>query len=503
MVEIADYESAKAWFERKPSEICVAMAARAALRIVPIFDWSLEGNAQERRAALILPSLRAMAVASLAGRLPRQATGVLEAAYAAHADAANATTDVANAAAYAARAAAADAAYADAYAAYAAADAARSANADVAANAAVWEALTRDAEWVEPDLETGNSAKALAGELSTRRLWPHGTPDWAAEGTDKLARHLTEAGELWDYWIDWYRRVVDGEPRNEDLELAICLIPNEDWRHDDNPLHVNRIIRGLVEKHAPRPSEDAKALAAKFPSADLLEVDLKTAQIRMAPVEVSGDELYQQICDRALYGLGTFSSVELSNQYAAARQLVETLDDVLRHQRENPLLVHARVVDVQIELARLIDVDELPKNDFKLTTLQRDLAQAHPGIEDAVPTVREFVEARAKERMQAPDQDILEEAKVTADLVLATSDEGVRMLGQPGREALDHTEPNAPIDDGPTKDAIYSLGYILFRAPPLQRYTARVVAGAASLTALHQALIAAEAFYLKLLNFFY
>ena len=115
--DIKDRRSFRAWLETQPGEVGVLMAARAALRVLPLFAHFAEKAASPRQFADLTASLfRATALARVAGTYPTRAK---ELAAAAAAYAADAAAYAADAAAYAA-AYAADAAYA-AYAAAAAA----------------------------------------------------------------------------------------------------------------------------------------------------------------------------------------------------------------------------------------------------------------------------------------------------------------------------------------------------------------------------------------------
>ena len=73
---------------------------------------------------------------------------------------------------------------------------------------------------------------------------------------------LAREGEDWRVWTDWYDAWLTGAPwlpqlsarAREELEVAICLIPDADWKK--GPAHVNGIIQRMVDE-AVGPSERA------------------------------------------------------------------------------------------------------------------------------------------------------------------------------------------------------------------------------------------------------
>ena len=100
--DIKDRRSFRAWLETQPGEVGVLMAARAALRVLPLFAHFAEKAASPRQFADLTASLfRATALARVAGTYPTRAKELAAAAAAAAAYAADAAY-----AAYAAAAAA-------------------------------------------------------------------------------------------------------------------------------------------------------------------------------------------------------------------------------------------------------------------------------------------------------------------------------------------------------------------------------------------------------------
>ncbi|MGD1922909.1 MAG: hypothetical protein ACFB03_01795 [Paracoccaceae bacterium] len=240
MVEITNANELEVWLQHRPREDAVLIAARAALRAFPLLAPMIESNAETNRVTILLPVLRASAVASVAGTWPTRTAELLNAARAAEAFA------------RAGDQYAAHASYAASYAVYAknyafVAKAAADATADAAtvgvatANAPAATNATISADAMA--LEGGTNHAALAAT----RLWPDGAPDWIREPWHMLRDHLLAAGDDWFVWVDWYQDRLDGKPANEDLEVAKALIQNEMWR--DGPAVVNAEIARLINEH--------------------------------------------------------------------------------------------------------------------------------------------------------------------------------------------------------------------------------------------------------------
>ncbi len=287
LADFKNNDALRAWLRTQPREVSVALAARAALRVLPIL---LTAERKGYMRDVVLPVFRAAAVAWAAGKYPAHETelAAAAAAYAAYAAAAPAAAD-AYAAACAADAAyaafAADAAYAADAAAYAAAVAAFAADAAYAAAAAAlavrgdaahivdatafgfghlvsaaraaaavsaaaagraagsffWSALSADAT----RLEDGATASVIAGSP----LWPQGQPVRLRSLWKVLEAGLVAEKQDWQVWTVWYDDRLAGRDREEKRELAYLRIADELWKQ--GPAIVNAEIARRVETVAP------------------------------------------------------------------------------------------------------------------------------------------------------------------------------------------------------------------------------------------------------------
>lgn len=83
MAEISGTNDFAEWLKEKPAEWACLIAARIALRVVPILRDALYKDEEARRARIVLPSFRALAAGSFAGAWPDQFGDMRQAAHAA------------------------------------------------------------------------------------------------------------------------------------------------------------------------------------------------------------------------------------------------------------------------------------------------------------------------------------------------------------------------------------------------------------------------------------
>ena len=233
------------WLRQQPREWSVVIAARAALRVLPLVV------ASDQFQEVVLPVFRANAISRFAGKYPnrkivlvRIAAAARAAAAAARAYAADATASVAADAASAASAVVASAAdaCADASAIAAAADAAAAA------------AIVHDARRLHEEVLT---AEQLAGE----RLWPTPAAFVFSEHWLQLKHRLHADGRHWQVWIDWYLNAVLHEPHHplSEAQEAAFIDLSDELPWDEGAEAVNmEIARRLNEiSHAEIPDQVA------------------------------------------------------------------------------------------------------------------------------------------------------------------------------------------------------------------------------------------------------
>jgi hypothetical protein len=233
-----DSEAFEKWLSLKAREWSVVIAARTALRVLPLM------RGEENLVAIILPVFRATAIARFAAKYPNRVLDAVSAASAAHTAVRTAASILPSFVGYTAGDAA-HAVYVPASAAnsaaYAAADSAAAyADADSAAGHA---AVKHDAQ----QLHDGATTPA---QLAAARIWPIPSPPRVGGAWQRLAQDLRARGDHWSIWIDWYDDVLAGAPyavNSQADDAAFTDIPGQlPW--DDGPEVVNtEIARRLAE----------------------------------------------------------------------------------------------------------------------------------------------------------------------------------------------------------------------------------------------------------------
>jgi hypothetical protein len=283
-------EELEGWLEAQPPEVSVALAARAALRVLPLLQEvvSTVGRTDVPQ-QILLAVFRATAVSWAAAAYKAHAPSLASAARAAGAFAETGAASGVRAAPFVARAAvcACDATLAALSggqaprgAGLATASAVRAlttagffgtgigdsvytsdATIAVADKSAFWFAVSNDTTSVEH----GATATVIAG--SPLSPWPYGQPGQLKKLWQELKSALLAAGQDWEVWISWYDDRLDGRVWDEERELAYVRIDNDLW--DQGPAIVNGEIKRRINEH--RPPEPVPPEPSPEPGLSLLD----------------------------------------------------------------------------------------------------------------------------------------------------------------------------------------------------------------------------------------
>lgn len=296
------------WLERRPAAWAQALAARAALRVLPLAAAGTAVRPDDDRSMLAV--FRATLISWAAGKYPSHdmsaaaaaattyaaadaadaatdaatAAATFAAAYAVNAADAATTTDAAAATTFAATYAAANAATAAGSATYAAATTYAAAANTAARSAAVWASVSRDADWL---------AANTAGRLIDQPLWLEDVredaryranlPPWARRALEGFADSEFASQHNFGPWIAWYRALLpnnrDVAPRNyfgESVTVKMATQPDDWW---ERPVaEVNADIAVWLEEK--KPSEQLAAEVDGAEESDSGSTDEYSSQLQ-------------------------------------------------------------------------------------------------------------------------------------------------------------------------------------------------------------------------------
>ncbi len=258
LLKLENREDVLNWLNSQPREVNIVIASRTAMRVFPIIGRVFhrrEKEPSELRTTVVLPIFRVIAISWIAAKYPTHNMALRKNATAASDATDAAVTAAASDAAIFAADAATTAVFAneDATAVFAAsAAAATTATTGVfAADAAIYKALSTDADIIDK----GGSVS----ELIDSPLWSEQVPQWFEENWQQLQSQLSSTDatdENWQVWTNWFNARITGTPAIEKLELARATIDNDIWKQ--GPKVVNAHIQALIDEFEKK-SEIAKS----------------------------------------------------------------------------------------------------------------------------------------------------------------------------------------------------------------------------------------------------
>lgn len=278
-LQLRSREDVQRLFVGKPTEWAQVLAARAALRalplLAPLFE-ELPPRADINTAECFLALLRGALLPSLVATTPSRAEELRLATSIAASAAAYAftyTSEFQSKSASFTASAAATTASAASIAAYAGSAAASAiAASDLTETLIGYDALSHDAAFLT---EVGRSAALLVTPL-WGAIDPPVTIDLYWSVLSDALRQADGASDWSLVWIDWYEAIRDGRapwglPREvgEQIMVEAMLWPQEEW--DKGALHINRRIAGLIEAARAKIAQPLEALSEDEVSAIVVQ----------------------------------------------------------------------------------------------------------------------------------------------------------------------------------------------------------------------------------------
>jgi len=257
---IKDGESLEAWLQDRPPEDAMAIAHRTALRVHSLWSGAMDSEWARKADLTALPVLRLYLTSGVARKYPTPE--VKAASTAAGAASASATAD-------------------------------RAASSASTAAAEIWEQIRIDA------------AALLAGlDLSQRPLWSDTPPDWFTVA-DRNARAIwAKAPEPWHFWLRWWDGVLSGQQLDWELQKAVALIAEEEWRAGPE-----RVAKRIAEI-------EARLALANTDNAETIEANPETGKLRLVPTSRLPDDIATYARRKISRALDLFGDTA-SNQYTA------------------------------------------------------------------------------------------------------------------------------------------------------------------------------------------
>jgi hypothetical protein len=375
---ITSKDELHAWLEGKPHPWAQVIAVRAALRVLPIISHALDKDyiAGDWESRLIITIARADFTAS-AVLLDRNLGTITAAANAAESKV-NVPFTANGYAAYAACAAAKAAADDDANAAADAAAYAYYANAN--ANA-IWQSISKDANWLEASKLGTSSEQAIT--LLQQSLWHGNAPARLHDAWHHFAHSPFAAEYGFQPWIQWYEGLaaLDGTtpPRflfSKALTLRIATQPNKWWKRPALEINTD-IARWLAEEQTVTSAPSTDDLPTQLTEAlDQLpsqqpapyQFDWRDGRMEVLPPEALPEDggIAQDYLDETREKADSlFERLERTNTDPDIRRKIGKLLDVLTERVADlrPALVKSR----SLSITALADAHNTPQDERELS----------------------------------------------------------------------------------------------------------------------------------------
>ncbi|MBD8890370.1 hypothetical protein [Roseibium litorale] len=259
-------------------------------------------------------------------------------------------------------------------------------------------AMARDQDFFSVNSGHVNASRNVHGEP----LWQIGEmPSDVQNLWLGLRDNLLGSNHDWEVWTDWYEARLEGRPANEPLEIARVTLPEDLW--EQGPAAVNARIKELIAEHsAPREQLDLDQRPAPYTFGwqnDRIEAE----PMREAPVdpEIAEDILdeLREKASAALSGLkGNHADPRL---IASVSSFLDCIQGRAAEIREGRLLMRFRALEA--DAAAFAD----PASDRERSTraLVADLAASAEDLISLYPKLRAMEANRLAMRFKVDERN--------------------------------------------------------------------------------------------------
>ncbi|EBA07110.1 hypothetical protein [Sagittula stellata] len=370
-----DNDALKAWLKTQSQEVCVAIATRAALRVLPIVaaqsTWKNTGEARQQHESLVLLTVWANLISGVASTCPTPEIKFASSRAAfASSRAADSASSIAFAASRAASRASSFAAFAASSSSSFAADSASSADSSsfAASRAASRASIEADSDF-SPD------------EMFREPLWHGvGVPEGLRSGD--LGPTLLETDQRYEFFNDWYDSMLRGEPLPWALQEKVALIPGETWQAG-----ADAVAKAI---------EEAKAafFAEHVPLAERIGYNAETSRFFAEPIPMQNAAFMATLMARTADALN--DALHGNNGLREDMREARVLRRAHERYGNDPQRVEMDYVSVAVSLRRNFDRKELADSEDNLALLDA-VEEGARGIRAHHPEVAANRESLARE----------------------------------------------------------------------------------------------------------
>jgi hypothetical protein len=385
-VAVTNEEEFREWLESQPREVCVAIAYRAAMRVLPLATTADDSIGDIHR-QIALAACRACLTA---GAGARSTSIEVRAAADSAAQAASQSPLSSDAAAYAARSADSSD---HAGAAWFAVDAALDASAEAANSVRAMDRNQRGLGFFEYEVTDAILSRILkdAGltlySMMNSEITVSPEINWAVGQFRRSGVDLLRADGSWAFWSIWYDRAMAGDPLPWDLQEQIALISNDIWEAGPDAVaaEIERIEAAYWAEHLLQAEEVVAREYGRF--------DVR-------PSVTADDKLMERIFRQTEFSLelSLNTNCGFSEMCVGFKLLRYTLDNL----RDDP-----NSVEQNFRMARDIIAKKIASRDYDdhdaLTVLVESLNQHALELRGQHSEVRAAYEVRVQQTLREID----------------------------------------------------------------------------------------------------